>query len=146
MWIEVTTSCFRMTEEGKVKKVTEKLLCDAVSAGDAEAIATKVFEERGELDNDPSVRATKITKIAEIFNIDNDLAKYYLVKVAFITIDEKTGKEKRSVSQILVGAETFKEAYDNFMEGMKGTMADFEIVGISESPIVGIHRPQNAAN
>ncbi|MDE6459857.1 MAG: DUF4494 domain-containing protein, partial [Paramuribaculum sp.] len=66
--------------------------------------------------------------------------KWWLVKVAFITIDEKTAAEKKSVSQILVAANTLREAYDNFMEGMKGTLADFEIQSISETPLMDVYK------
>lgn len=34
----------------------------------------------------------------------------------------------------------FKGAYDNFMEGMKGTMADFDIVSIAETPIMDVYK------
>ena len=77
------------------------------------------------------------TKIAEIFGADAE--RYYLAKVAFITIDEKTAQEKRSISHILVGAPSFREAYDNFMDGMKGTMADFELVSLAETPILDVY-------
>lgn len=138
MWVEVTSSFFRMMENGKVKKVSEKLLCDAMSVSEAEAVATKEYEGVASEGSDFKVKATKITKISEIFNVDNEVGKYYLVKVAFITIDEKTAAEKRSISQILVGAENFRAALDNFNEGMKGTMADYEIVSIAETTIVSV--------
>ena len=49
--------------------------------------------------------AVKRTKIAEIFWNDDDAAdRFYLVKVAFITIDEKTGAEKKASSLILTQA------------------------------------------
>ncbi|MDE5915277.1 MAG: DUF4494 domain-containing protein, partial [Duncaniella sp.] len=85
-----------------------------------------------------SVSAVKRTKIAEIFR-ERTGDKWYLVKVAFITLDEKTAVEKKSISQILVAADSFKEAFDNFMEGMKGTMADFEINTIQETLIMDVY-------
>ncbi len=64
--------------------------------------------------------------------------------MAFITIDEKTAAEKRSVSQILTAGSDFKNAYDNFMNGMKGTMADFDIVSITETPIMDVYNAKLA--
>lgn len=61
------------------------------------------------------------------------------MKAAFITLDEKTAVEKKSITQFLVAADSFKEAYDNFMEGMSGTMADFEINTIQETPIMDVY-------
>ena len=71
---------------------------------------------------------------------DDSADRWFLVKVAFITIDEKTAVEKKSTSLILVAANDFKGAYDAFMEGMKGTMADFEITSIAETPIMDVYR------
>ena len=47
--------------------------------------------------------------------------------------------EKKAISQILVAATDFKGALNSFMEGMKGTMADFEIQSISETPIMDVY-------
>ncbi|MDE7406817.1 MAG: DUF4494 domain-containing protein, partial [Muribaculaceae bacterium] len=41
---------------------------------------------------------------------------------------------------ILVAANNFREALDNFMEGMKGTMADFEIASIVETPLMDVYK------
>ena len=81
--------------------------------------------------------SVKQTAIAEIFNLGAE--RYYLAKVAFITIDEKTAQEKRSFSQILVGAIGFNDAYHTFLDGMKGTMADFELVSLAETPIMDVY-------
>jgi len=81
----------------------------------------------------------KRTKIAEIFfNEGGD--RWYLAKVGFITIDEKTAAEKRSTSLILVQASTFKEAHENFVKGMAGTMADYDILSISETPLMDVYK------
>ena len=41
---------------------------------------------------------------------------------------------------ILTAANDLKGAYDNFMEGMKGTLADFEIQSISETPLMDVYK------
>ncbi len=55
-------------------------------------------------------------------------------------MNEKTGQEKKTYSYILVQASDFKSAYDNFIDGMKGTMADFEIAGITETAILDVFK------
>ena len=130
-WFECKVRYDKLQENGAAKKVTEAYLVDALSFTEAEARITE--EETPFISGEFSVSAVKRTKIAEIFwNEAGD--RYYLVKCAFITIDEKTAAEKKSNSLILVQASDFKNAYDTFMEGMKGTMADFEIVQINETP------------
>ncbi|MDE5886463.1 MAG: DUF4494 domain-containing protein [Muribaculaceae bacterium] len=135
LYFEVKVTYDKMTENGLVKKVTEPYLFDALSFTEAESRA--IEELTPFISGEFTVKACKRTPIAEIFNIDAE--RYYLAKVAFITLDEKSGTEKRSISQILVGASDFKEAYDNFLDGMKGTTADFELVNLSETLIMDVY-------
>lgn len=136
-WFECKVRYDKLQENGAAKKVTEAYLVDALSFTEAEARITE--EETPFISGEFSVSAVKRTKIAEIFwNEAGD--RYYLVKCAFITIDEKTAAEKKSNSLILVQASDFKNAYDTFMEGMKGTMADFEIVQINETPYLDVYK------
>lgn len=60
------------------------------------------------------------------------------MKVNFITLDEASGVEKKSTTQILVQASDFEDAVEKFNEGMKGTMADYEIAAISETMIMDV--------
>ncbi len=135
-WFECKVRYDKMMENGVPKKVNEPYLVDALSFAEAEA---RIVEEQTPfISGDFSVSAVKRTKISEIFR-DDTADKWYLAKVAFITIDEKTAVEKRTISQILVAGSDFKGAYDNFMEGMKGTMADFELVSLSETPLMDVY-------
>lgn len=136
-WFECKVKYDKTQENGSVKKVSEPYLVDALSFTEAEARITE--EQRPFISGEFSVDAVKRTKIAEIF-FNDGADRWYMVKVAFITIDEKTAKEKRSVSQILVQASNFKEALENFLKGMEGTMADYEIVQIAETPLMDVYR------
>lgn len=134
-WIKTSVRFDKIMENGAVKKVTEPYLVDALSFTEAEA---RIIEEVTPfISGDFTVSAVKKSKISEIFR-DNSGDKWYLVKVAFITIDERTGAEKRSVSQILVQANDFANAVENFNDGMNGTLADFEIVSVAETPIMDV--------
>lgn len=141
-WFECKVRYDKTQENGAVKKVTEPYLIDALSFTEAES---RIIEEQTPfISGDFSVAAVKRSKITEIFwNEDGD--RWYLAKAAFIQIDEKGG-EKRSVSQILVQASNFKEALDNFIEGMKGTMADYEIVSITETPLMDVYKMKVVGN
>lgn len=136
-WFECKVAYTKMMENGLQKKVNEPYLVDALSFTEAEA---RIIEEVTPfISGDFAVSAVKRTKISEIF-WDDSADKWYLVKVAFITIDEKTAVEKKTSTLILVAAPDFKGALDAFMEGMKGTMADFEIVSITETPIMDVYK------
>ena len=136
-WCECTIRSDKLQENGAAKKVNEPYLVDALSFTEAEARITE--EQRPFISGEFSVSAVKRTKIAEIFwNEGGD--RWFMVKVGFITIDEKTAAEKRSTSLILVQASDFRSAFENFTEGMKGTMADYEIVSISETPLMDVYK------
>lgn len=132
-YIETAARYEKTLEDGKVKKVTERFLVDALSCTEAES--RTIEELTPYVSGDLEVTANKKVNIAEVMG-DKEADKFYLAKVAFITIDEKTAKEKHTVSQILVGAPDFTNAVEGFNEGMKGTMADFELVSLAKSPIV----------
>lgn len=136
-WFECKVRYDKLQENGAVKKVNEPYLVDALSFTEAEARITE--EQTPFISGDFSVSAVKRTKIAEIFFVEGG-DRWFLVKVGFITIDEKTAVEKKSVSQVLVAGGSFKGAFDNFMEGMKATMADFEIVSIAETPYMDVYK------
>jgi hypothetical protein len=135
-WIEVKVRYEKMTESGKTVKVTDPYLVDALSCTEAEA---RVVEEITPFVNDFNVLSVNKTKISEIF-WDETGDRFYKVKVNFITIDEKSAVEKRTASYILVQASTFADALANFNNGMKGTMADYEIESITETKIVEVYR------
>lgn len=135
-WIEVRVRYDRMMENGVVKKVTEPYLADALSCTEAEARVTE--ELTPFISGDFRVTAVTVTKISEIF-WDETGDKFYKVKVNFITLDEKSGTEKKTASFILVQASSFHNAYVNFEEGMKGTMADYEIEQICETKIMDVY-------
>lgn len=138
-WFECKVRYDKLQENGAAKKVTEPYLVDALSFTEAEARITE--EQKPFISGEFEVAAVKRCKIAEIaFQDDDESDKWYLVKVGFITVDEKSGVEKRSVSQILVQAAGFKSAYDNFIKYMEGTMADYDIVSIAETPIMDVYR------
>lgn len=141
-WFECKAQFDKMMENGSLKKVTEPYLVDALSFTEAES---RIIDELTPfVSGGLEIKAVKKTRIGEIF-WDDSADKWYLVKVAFITIDEKTAAEKKSVSHILVAGNDFKGAYDNFMEGMKGTMADFDIVSIAETQIMDVYKVKLSA-
>ncbi len=136
-WFECKVRYDKLMENGMQKKVNEPYMVDALSFTEAEA---RIIEEVTPfISGDFSVSAVKRTNISEIF-WDDSADKWYHVKVNFITIDEKSAVEKKTTSHILVAASDFKGALDNFMEGMKGTMADFEIASIAEATIMDVYK------
>lgn len=140
-WIKTSVRFDKTMENGAIKRVTEPYLVDALSFTEAEA---RIIEEvTPYISGEFTVSAVNKSKVSEIF-WDASGDRWYQVKAAFITINEKTGAEKRSKTVFMVQASDFKSAYDNFMQGMKGTMADFEIIGITETAIMDVFKAKLA--
>ena len=135
LYFECRARYDKIMEDGSVKKVNEPYLVDALSFTEAEARFTEsiTLYISGEFE----VTVAKKTKIAEIFNLGQS-DRYYLVRCGFITLDEKTGVEKRTSTPILVCASGFDDAVLRFKDGMAGTMADYEIISVSETPYMDV--------
>ena len=135
LWFECKVRYERMTENGSVKKVNEPYLVDALTFTEAE---NRIIEKiTPYISGDFSISAVKKTRISEIF-FDDSGDKYYMVKVNFITLDEKSQIEKKTSNFILVQASDFAGSLAKFEEGMKGTLADYEIASITETPIMDV--------
>ncbi|MCE1197881.1 MAG: DUF4494 domain-containing protein [Marinilabiliales bacterium] len=134
-WFECTAKYSKMDENGREKKVSETYLLDAVSFTEAE---TRIYKELATMvTGEFTVSRIARTKLSEIIPAEIG-DRWYKAKVTFITFDEESGKEKRISQFVLVFSDNVKSAYDQVIEAMKGMMADFEIGGITESPIVDV--------
>lgn len=132
LWFETTLRYEKQMENGAVRCVSEKFLVDALTLTDAEA--TTIDRTRNRVGGEYSATSAKRTKISEVFLDSSERAdRFYLVKVGFLTNDEKSGREKRSIQQMIVQAGDFHGALATFMDKMRGTMADFEIVALQET-------------
>ncbi|MEI6680114.1 MAG: DUF4494 domain-containing protein [Mariniphaga sp.] len=134
-WFECTAKYIKMDENSREKSVGETYLLDAISFTEAES---RIYKELQTMVSGEFM-VTKIskTRISEIIPSDNG-DRWYKARVAFITVDEESGKEKRVAQFILVCSNNVKEAYDQIIEAMQGMMADFEISGINESTILDV--------
>lgn len=126
----------KTVENGLSKKVTEAYLVDALSFTEAEA---RIIEETQPFISGVfSVVSIKRENISELFPNENG-DKWYKVKVNFITLDERTGAEKKIASYMLAQGSDIDQAKATFTEGMKGTMADYEMESIKETKIMDIY-------
>ena len=124
-------------EDGCLKKVTETYVIDALSFGEAEK---RILEEMTSyVSGEVEVCALKIAPYKEIFFADNNMDdKWYVAKLAFITIDEKTDKEKKTRVCYLVNAGNINAAVKNIEEQMAGTMIDYDTFNVSETQILDV--------
>jgi hypothetical protein len=136
-WFECKIKYDKTAEDAKIVKVSETYLVDALSFTEAE---TRIIEEmKPFISGEFEVVAIKRVRIGELFeNVNGD--KWYKAKVVFISLDEDKGVEKRTSVTMLVQGNDTKEANTGIVEGMKGTMADYEIASITETQIMDVYK------
>jgi len=135
-WFECKIKYEKTAEEGKIVKVNEAYLVDALSFTEAEA---RIIEEMQPfISGEFVVSNIRRARISELFPNDNG-DKWYRSKVFFVSLDEEKGIEKRVASTMMVQANDVKEAWDGLHEGMKGTMADYEVASIVETTIIDVY-------
>ena len=137
IWFECRIRYEKTMEDGMQKKVTENYVVDALSFSEAEERITEEMSSyvSGEFD----IVDIKIAPYAEIFFADSDSAdKWYKSKLAFITLDEKTQKEKRSSVNYLINAGTLSGAVKNIEEVMSQSMVDYDTVSVSETTLMDV--------
>lgn len=142
-WFETKIRYEKMMDDGKQKMVTEQYVVDALSFTEAEA---SIIEEMSSyISGEFKVTGISQSSYGEIFfsDIDTD-DRFFKVKLQFITIDEKTEKEKRSNVIYLVQAHTLQQAIKNIEEVMSSTMIDYAIVAVQETQIMDVFE-HNAA-
>lgn len=136
-FFEVKIQYQKTLEDGREKKVTEQYVVEALSFTEAEA---RIIEEMtpyisGEFD----VVSEKIAPYNEIFLSDkSDDDKWFISKVAFITIDERTAKEKKKTFRYLVQAETSELAMDYTKEMLSHGMSEYSIDSVQDTPTLDV--------
>ena len=136
-WFEAKIRYGKVQEDGSQKKVVELYVVDALSFGEAEK---KIIREtKSYISGDYSVKNITPANYHEIFFSDNNKDdKWYKAKLQFITIDEKTEKEKHQTVFYLVQGSFTESAQKAIAEVLGGTMIDYVVVSISETKILDV--------
>jgi hypothetical protein len=135
-WFECKIKYEKTADDGKIVKTSETYLVDALSFTEAEARITE--EMKPFISGEFVVDTIRRAKINEMFYNENG-DKWYKAKVKYISLDEDKGIEKKISTTMLVQANDTKEANEGIVEGMKGSMADYEIASLTETQIIDVY-------
>ena len=138
-WFEVIVRLEKMLDDGSTRKVNETYVIEAMSFSEAEK---RIMNEVGmNVRGDIEVKKISPAAYKEVVFSDNRNDRHWFkAKVSFITLNEKTGKEKRRSAQYLVQADTFDDAVSRINEFMvitgdylKATVTETKIVEVFEN-------------
>ena len=137
VWFETRVQYDKVQEDGAQKKVTELYVVDALSFTEAESVITE--EMKPYISGDYEIKNITPANYPDVFfSDDSQDDKWYKAKLAFITIDEKTEKEKRSIVHYLVQARSTDTAQQAINDVMSKSMIDYETASISETKILDV--------
>ena len=137
-WFLCKISYEKTMENGMIKKVTEPYLVDALSHTEAESRIIKEMEPY--VSGEFTVTGIIPAKYSELFFAEDTAAdRWFKCRLAYLTIDEKNGAEKRTCTNVCVQASDLRDAVKKLDEGMKGSMADYIIVSVAETPIMDVY-------
>ena len=136
-YFEVKIQYQKIQDDGKEKKVTEQYVVEALSFTEAES---RIIEEMtpyisGAFD----VVSEKIAPYYEILisdRIEDD--KWFLIKISFVTLDEKTAKEKKTNQRLLVQADTSQTALEYTKKLFDSSMTDYTIDAVQDTPTIEV--------
>ena len=137
MWFECKIRYEKIMEDGLPKKINEVYVVDALSFSEAEE---RIMEEMSSyISGEIEIVDVKIAPYREIFFADDNLTdQWFKAKLSFITIDERTNKEKRTSMMYLVNAGNISSAINNIDKVMSGTMIDYVTTSISATKIFDV--------
>ena len=143
-WFQCTIKYEKTLENGLVKKVSEPYLVDAISFTEAEK---RIIEEiKPFMTGIFEVADIKRAHYAELFeSADESADRFFKAKLQFITLDEKSGKEKKTSQNILVQAADLRDSIQRLDEGLKTSTIDYTIASVQETPIMDIYHYKEMA-
>ena len=137
-WFECKVSYERQADSMGMKKVSESYLVDALSfTEDREErrVGIRPFVSVGELE----VVNIRRARIAELFlNEEAEDDRYFRAKVNFITVDEKSGSEKKTSATMIVKSDSLPNAVTELKAQLDSQMASYEIAAVTDTQILDV--------
>lgn len=139
-WFECKVSYERQADAMGMKKVSELYLVNALSFTEAEE---RIIKEISPLVSMGELEVTNIrrVKFAELFLNERESAdRYFKARVNFITIDEKSGVEKKLGVNMLIKSESLADAVTDLVKEMEGQLGEYEISSVADTAILDVIR------
>lgn len=139
-WFETTVRHEQNDEKERRLQATETLVVDAYMFGEAEQLA--IEKVASDYPGEVEVTRMSVAKYSNILIPEEAPAEeekhFYHARIANVVIDERTGRERETLSYILVQATDIGNARANINKAYSNSLLDYEIKAIAETNISGI--------
>lgn len=140
MYCQVKIRYTAVQQNGSEKEITETYLFSAVSFADAE---TKAAEYATDFQfTDFQVTALTNCRISEIVRQTDEskhpVPLWFRAKLDYITLDERTARERHTKQNVLVEASCFEHANDIVAKYIADSVADIRLLSLTETNIIDV--------
>lgn len=133
-WYKGSIQYQKEDESGALKVINEEHLVDSVSFTEAEARLYKnIISGQGEF----SVKSISRMRLSDLFSYEEG-EQWFKAKVIYLSVDERSGKEKKVVNFMLVNADGIQQALDRVNESMKNFLIPYEVVDMILTAILDV--------
>ena len=140
-WHECRIKYETQDEQGKLKRVSEAYLVDAMTYTEVEA---RILKEQGNnMSGEYVISNIKRVRLAEVLpDPVNEDDPWFTLRYSMISVDEVSGKEKKKNYSSVIQANSCEKAIKRFDEYMNGSVSDYDILAVSRSVIVSCYKMQ----
>ena len=134
---EIKTTYERAGEKGLNTKVNETFLMTDYTF---KAVEERITEDLApQVTGEFNISKIEVKNYSEIISTEEESAdRWFKCKIATTLLDEVSAKEKKTSVLFLVKADSVDDAIKRTHKFMEGSVIDYEIALVTESPIIDI--------
>lgn len=138
MWHIVKFRYVEVQPDMTGKNMTEQVLVDAVNFTDAETIVTNAKASEYTDFEVVAISRLKANEVIPDVCVSGCPDKWYKVKMAFFTLNERTGKEKKASYIVYLNADCTHTAEVTVDKKMQGSIQDYTIEQVTETKVTDV--------
>jgi hypothetical protein len=121
-------------ESGRLKTIAEAYLVDALTYTEAEA---RLYGQIVTGASDFTVQSITRMRLADLFAYE-DGESWFKAKVVYISVDERSGKEKKVINYMLINALDIHQALKRLTESLSTMLIPYDITDLMLTPILDV--------
>lgn len=138
-FIQTKIKHHKTIENGKQKTITETYIFRAESFTEAEARAVQYANDFAFTEFAVTALTNcRCTEIVRQTNFEQSVPLWFRAKLDYITLDERTARERHTKLNVLVEASCFEHANDIVAKYIADSVADIRLLSLTETNIIDV--------